>query len=83
MNNKKKSPTYARDFFWRTMADSNRRHQASEACALSIWANGAYIKAVFFDRETSISQLARKSKHFFRILTFSFRRKSTFFSIYK
>ena len=26
---------------WRTMADSNRRHQASEACALSIWANGA------------------------------------------
>ena len=27
---------------WRTMADSNRRHQASEACALSIWANGAY-----------------------------------------
>ena len=29
-------------FVWRTMADSNRRHQASEACALSIWANGAY-----------------------------------------
>ena len=29
-------------FFWHTMADSNRRHQASEACALSSWANGAY-----------------------------------------
>ena len=31
------------DFFWHTMADSNRRHQASEACALSSWANGANV----------------------------------------
>ena len=40
-NHIKKSTCICR-CFWHTMADSNRRHQASEACALSSWANGAY-----------------------------------------
>ena len=61
--------------FWHTMADSNRRHQASEACALSIWANGAYVgKARFacmipFLEPHTIGMKAKKECHYMFFVT--------------
>ena len=50
--------------FWRTMADSNRRHQASEACALSIWANGAFFSFGLFKTSSIIAHFFTLCKRF-------------------
>ena len=59
---------------WRTMADSNRRHQASEACALSIWANGAY--SAHLARVLVYHILPSNARAFCRKLYFCFQSKN-------